>query len=162
MVAPALMAIREGCRFVVERIELGPRVDHPHGTIEQPGGERDVGLHRKIELGAETAADRGRHDAYLLGPKSQNARRVVAVEIGRLRAGGDRDAIAMALGISGFRFDIGVFDETGLEGCLGGDGRRADMGVDIAAHDPAPDEDVARPVGMDERRALGGGGVDVE
>ena len=71
---------------------LGPLVDQAHRAAELPGGDRDQRLHREVELAAEAAADRRRHDVHLLGRDLQHARDLVAVHVGRLRAGEDADA----------------------------------------------------------------------
>ena len=70
---------------------------------------------------AEAAADRGRDDAHLLRRDAENLRDVVAVHIGRLRAGLDFDAVADAPREAGLGLDIGVLDEAGLELALDDD-----------------------------------------
>ena len=64
------------------------------------------------------AADRGRDDAHLRRRDAENFRDVVAIHVRRLRAGLDFDAIADASRKAGFRLDIGVLDEAGLERAL--------------------------------------------
>ena len=61
-----------------------------------PGGEPEQRLHREVELGAEAAADRGRHDAHLLRRQAEDRGDVVAVHVGRLRAGADHQRVAVA------------------------------------------------------------------
>ena len=97
---------------------FGARIDHSDRPIEPPRGERNERLDRQVQLRAESAADRGRDDAHLRRRDAENFRDVVAIHIGRLRAGLDFDAIADASGEAGFRLDIGVLDEAGLEGAL--------------------------------------------
>ena len=86
------------------------------------------------------------------GCKPEDGGRVVAVEIGRLGRGGDFDAVADAPRPAGFGFDIGVFDEAGLEVALDDELRRGQRRLDIAARHAALDEDIAWPVGMELRR----------
>ena len=53
---------------------------------------------------------------------AQHACRLLPVHVGRLRAGGDLDAIrpvADGHGVAGLRLDVGVLDEGGLEAALG-------------------------------------------
>ena len=97
---------------------FGARIDHPDRAIEPPRGERDERLDRQVQLRAESAADRGRDDAHLRRRDAENLRDVVAIHVGRLRAGLDFDAIADASRKAGFRLDIGVLDEAGLERAL--------------------------------------------
>ncbi len=119
------------------------RIDHAHRAIEQPGGERDEGLNREIELRAEPAADRGRDDAHLLGRDAQDLRDVVAIHIGRLRAGLDFDAVADAARKAGLGLDIGVLDKAGLERAFDHDVGRCEARFDIAARHAAGRQDVA-------------------
>ncbi len=91
------------------------RVDHADGAVQLPGRERDKRLNGKIEFCAETAADSGRQNAHLLGRDAQNFRDVVAIHVGRLRAGLHFYAIADAAREAGLGLDIGVLDKARLE-----------------------------------------------
>jgi len=73
-------------------------------------------LQRDIKLRAEAATGGGRHDAYLFDGQAQHLGRVVAVHIGRLGAGDDDQHVAIHVSIAGFRLDIGMLDEGGLDG----------------------------------------------
>ena len=77
------------------------------------------GWTEEVELAAEPAAAGGGHDAHLRGLEPHHARDLVAVHIGRLGGDVDLDAVANALGPAGFRLDIGMLDEGGLERALG-------------------------------------------
>ena len=117
--------------------------------------QTDQRLHRNVELGAEAAAGGGRHDPHLFGHEPQHLGGVVAVHVGRLRAGDDRQRVAVPGSIAGFRFDIGVLDIGRLDRARhdmhgGGDGR-----VGIAALDQAGGEHIVRSPGMDGRRVPG-------
>ena len=52
------------------------------------------------------------------GVDAEHARGLVAVHVGRLRAGGDLHPLADRHGVAGLRLDIGVLDERGLEAAL--------------------------------------------
>ncbi len=129
------------------------RIDAAHGTIEQPGRRGDERLGREIELAAEPAAHRRGNDADLVSRETEHAGQLVAVHIGRLRAGENLDAISDAPGITGLGLDIGVLDEAGFERAV--DDRRGsgERGVDIAAPDAAGDQDIVGMRLMENRRA---------
>ena len=130
------------------------RIDHAHRPIEPPGGDRDEGLDRQIELRAEAAADRRRNDAHLLGRDAEDLRDVVAIHIGRLRAGLDLDAVADAAREARLGLDIGVFDETRLEGAFDDDVRRGEARRGVAARHTSARQDVARAVRVNAFGAL--------
>lgn len=137
-----------------------PAVNHAHRAAQMPGGNGDEGLDRQIELGAETAADSRRHNPDRLRRNSKDRSHIVAIHVGRLRAGGDLDAIAGADGVACLRLDIGVLDEAGVKAALG-DYVRAHQGhLDIAANDPAACKDIARAIGMQDAGAGGERRVD--
>ena len=131
------------------------RIGHAHGPAQNPGGERDERLHGKIELRAETAADRSRNDANLRRRDTDNSRDIVAVHIGRLGAGLHLDAIADAPGKAGFRLDIGVFDEAGFEQTFRENFRARHSRLEIAPRDAAAGQNIGAAIGVKERRALG-------
>ena len=131
---------------------FGSRIGHPHRPAERPGGERDEGLDGEVELGAEAAADGGRHDADVLGRDAEDLGHVVAVHVGRLGAGVDLDAVADAAGEAGLGLDRRVFHEAGLERALGRRGRGRERRLDVAPHDAPAREDVAGPPRMQQRR----------
>jgi hypothetical protein len=113
------------------------RIDAAHGTVEQPRSGRDQRLEREVELAAETAADCRGDDPHLLLRKAEHQRQLVAIHVGRLRAGEDLDTVADAARVSGLRFDIGMLDETRPELALGNRRRRGECRLDIAAEDAA-------------------------
>jgi hypothetical protein len=89
----------------------------------------------KIELAAEAAAARGRHDAHGLGPEPHHVRDLVAIHIGRLGGDMDFDAVAHPLGPACLGLDIGVLDESRLEHALGHGGTgRESLGGLAAPH----------------------------
>ena len=122
--------------------QFAARIDHAYRTIEQPRGDRDEGLNRQIELRAKPAADRRRDDPHLLGRDAQDLRNVVAIHIGRLRAGLDLDAVADAASKARLGLDIGVLDKARLESAFDHDIRRGEARCDIAARHPSGRQDV--------------------
>ena len=100
----------------------------------------------------KSAADRGRDDAHLRRRDAENFRDVVAIHVGRLRAGLDFDAIADASGKAGFRLDIGVLDEAGLEGALDDEIRGRQARRDVAARDAPAGQDIAGAASVDPLR----------
>ena len=130
------------------------RIDHAHRPIEPPGGDRDEGLDRQIELRAEAAADRGRDDAHLLRRDAQDFRDVVAIHIGRLRAGLNFDAVADAACEARLGLDVGVLDETRLEGAFDDDIGGRERRHRVAARDAPAGQDVARAARVNAFGAL--------
>ena len=130
---------------------LGALVDEAHRAAELPGGDSEERLDREVELAAEAAADRRRHDVDLRRLDLQDARDLVAVHVRRLRAREDADAAKRRaarvlalddLRVARFGLDVGVLDVACLE-----DGRRdvrraGECGIDVAADDAAAAEHV--------------------
>ena len=131
---------------------FGAGVHACHRPAEQPRRERDQRLHRQVELAAEAAATRGRHDAHLRGGESQHARHFVAVHAGRLGGDEDFDPVADAAGEPGFGLDVGVLDEAGFERAFGDRGAGGHRRRGVTATDPAFDQEVAGLVGLHQRR----------
>ena len=132
-----------------------PRIDDAHRTVQPPRGERNEGLHRQVELGAETAADRSRQYSHLLGRNPENLGDAVAIHIGRLGAGLDLDAIADAAGETRLGLDIGVLDKARLKNSVDDDVAVLQTRFDVAAHDPADGEHVVGAMRMEARRVRG-------
>ena len=84
-----------------------------------------------------------------VGRDAENLRDVVAIHIGRLRAGLDFDAVADAAREAGLRLDIGVLDEAGLERALDDDVGRRERRRDVAARDAAAGQNIAGAARMD-------------
>ena len=127
----------------LQRLRSG--VNHGGGTAGEPCGKRHTGLHRQIELGAEAAAAGRGDDADLLRRKAHDQRRVITVHVGRLRRGGDFDAVADAARPSGLGLNIGVLDEGGFELALDDDGIGGERCFDVARFHMAAHQDVAGP-----------------
>ena len=145
---------------------LGPLVDQAHRPAELPGRDRDERLHREVELAAEAAADRRRHDVHLLGRDLQDAGELVAVHVGRLGAGEDADAAQRCaasvaagddLGVAGLGLDVGVLDVARRERAFDDARGAGERGVDVAAHDPAAAQHVVGIARVQRRAAIGGG-----
>ena len=133
---------------------LGPRIGERNRAPGLQRDETDQRLDRKVELRAEAATGRGRHDAHILGREAEHGRRVVAVHEGRLRAGLDDESVTVHECIAGFRFDIGVLD-IGRRECAGhrhGSIFQRRVGITAAHH--ALDEQIAGTVRMHQWRAL--------
>ena len=79
-----------------------------------PCGQRNERLDRKIKLGAEPASDRSRNNAHRLGSDPENLCDIGAIHIRGLGAGLNLDSVVYSPGKTGFRFDVGVFDEASL------------------------------------------------
>ena len=107
------------------------------GPVEMPGRDRDERLHGQIELRAEAAADGRRHDPHIFRREAKDRRDIVAIHVGRLRAGGDLHAVADAPRKARFRLDIGVLDEAGLERAFDDDVGFGKRSIDIALADAA-------------------------
>ena len=134
------------------------RVDDAHRTPGHPRRHRQQRLDRHVELAAEAAAAGGRADAHARGVDAQHARRLLAVHVGRLRAGRDLDAIrpvADGHRVAGLRLDVGVLDEGGLEVTLGRRGRVRVPGPHVAAPQVAARQHVVRNSGVDRWRPWG-------
>ncbi len=156
------VAGRARARRDARRMALGrrhhrfrPAVDHADRATQMPGGDGNEGLDREIELGAETAADRGRHDAHRFRRDAEDRCDIVAVHVGGLRAGGDFDPVADADGAARLRLDRGVFDKAGVERALGDHVGVRQGAFHIAAHDPPARKHIAGAVGVQER-GIGG------
>ena len=134
------------------RHALRPRVDQGDRPAELPRRHRHQRLDREVELAAEAAAAGRRHDAHRLGPQPHDDRHLVAVHVGRLGRDMDLDAIAHALGPAGLGLDIGVLDEGGLEHALGHRGAGREGFVRLAALHAALQQQIARLVGLHQRR----------
>ncbi len=130
------------------------RVNHADRPIEQPGGDCDEGLNRQIELRAKTTADRRRDDPHPVWRDSKDLRDVVAVHVGRLRAGLDLDAVADTASKARLGFDVGVLDETGLESAFNHDVRGGEARSDIAARHASGRQDVMSAARMNAFGAL--------
>ena len=94
-------------------------VDAAHRALEQPGGERDEGLNRLVELAAEAAAAGAGDDPHPLGRDAQHRGHLAAVAVGGLGRDPELDALAQAPGVAGLGLDVGVLDERGLPAPLG-------------------------------------------
>ena len=133
---------------------IAPRIDNRRRS---PGLERHQPHQRlqgDVKLGTKTAARRQRHDAHLLRRQAEHLRRVVAIHIGRLRAGLDDQHIAIHHRIARFRLDIGMLHIGRLDlarDCDKGFGKRA---FRVAAfHEPAG-QLIARPPLVQIRKAF--------
>ena len=85
---------------------------------------------------------------------SKDLRNVVAIHIGRLRAGLDLDAVADAASKARLGLDVGVLDETGLESAFDHDIRRGEARSDIAARHASGRQDVMSAARMNTFGAL--------
>ena len=103
---------------------FGAAVDDAHRLAGDARGDREQRLDRDVELAAEPAAAGGRPDAHLVRLDAEHARGLVAVHVGRLRAGGDLHPPADRNGEACLRLDVGVLDKARLEAALDGRGRR--------------------------------------
>ena len=122
---------------------LRTRVDAADRSIEHPGRDRDQRLDRHVELAAEPAAARRRHDADALWGDAQDQRDLVAVHVGRLGRDDDCDPVTLAHRVAGFGLDVRVLDVARAER-PGRGRRRAGQGrCDVAASDPPARQDVA-------------------
>ncbi len=92
-----------------------PRVGERCRPARLQRDQPDQRLQRHVDLGAEAAAGRRRHDAHLLRRQAEHQRRVVAVHMRRLRAGGNHQRVAIHAREAGLRLDIGVLDIGGLD-----------------------------------------------
>ena len=133
---------------------LAARIDHAYRPIEPPGGDRDEGLDRQIELCAEAAADCGRDDAHLLRRDAQDFCDVVPIHIGRLRAGLNFDAVADAACEARLGLDVGVLDEARLESAFDDDIGGRERRHRVAARDAPAGQDVARAAPVNTFGAL--------
>ena len=105
---------------------LGARVDDAHRPPASPtppppaaAAPRRRACRRSRRRRRSGGCARARVDA-------QHARGLLAVHVGRLRAGGDLDAVGPGADghrVAGLRLDVGVLDEGGLEAPLGRRGR---------------------------------------
>ena len=123
------------------------------GRFSRHAASAMKGCTDEVELGAETAADRSRQYSHLLGRDPQNLGDAVAIQIGRLGAGLDFDAVPHAPGKTGLRFDISVLDKTRLKNSVDDDVAVFQTDFDVAAHDPADGEHVVGAMRMEARRA---------
>ena len=139
-----------------------PRVDAGDGTAELPGRQRHQRMQGKVELAAEAAAARRRHDAHRLGPEPHHVRDLVAIHVGRLGRDMDLDAIAHPLGPTRLGLDIGVFDESRLEHALGHGRTVGECLGRLAAPHPAIQQKVCRLVGLHQKRVGRGRTVNAE
>ncbi len=114
-----------------------------------PGGQRDEGLNRKIELGAEAAADGGRNNAYCLRRDAQNSGDVGAIHVRSLGAGLNLDLVVDAPGKAGFGFDVGVLDKASLVFVFDYDVRFSQGLFHFAPDHAASDQNIIFTVGMD-------------
>ncbi len=91
-------------------------IGHAHRLAGLQCGQRQIGLHRDVELRAEAAAYRRRHDPDVACGPWPECRPTVSRSItGRLRAGVDFQPAVADRGIACLRLDIGMFHETGFE-----------------------------------------------
>ena len=125
------------------------RINHAHGLAEMPCGQRNEGLHRKIKLGAEAAANSGWNDAHRLWRDAKNSGNVGTIHVRGLGAGLNLDLIVDAPGEAGFGLNVGVLDKAGLVFILNHHiGFRQGL-FHVAADHAAPDQHVIFPAGMD-------------
>ena len=122
---------------------LGTRVGEAHRPAELPRGEREVRLHRQIELAPEPSADRRGLDPDPSLGQTQDRLELGPVHVRGLRRHLDLDAVADAQRGAGLRLDVGVLDEPGLEDPLDLDLRGRERLVQVAAPNVAADQDVA-------------------
>ena len=136
---------------------LGAGVDHPRWAAGPERDEADQRLQREVELGAEAAARRRWQDADAAGRQAQHRRRLGAVHRRRLGAGVDHQHAAPFAGLepggAGLGLDIGVLDMRGPDLGLGAVRGRGQPGGGIAAADKAADQQVARPLLVQQDRA---------
>ena len=78
------------------------------------------------------------------GAMPKDLRHVVAIHIGRLRAGLDLDAVADTASKARLGLDVGVLDETCLESAFDHDIRRGEARNDIATRHASGRQDVMR------------------
>ena len=152
---PIRARIRAGWRLVVAGHALGPLVNQGDRPLDQPGGDREQGLHRKIELAAEAPAAGRRHDPDLLGSDVQDARGLVAVHVRRLGRDVDLDAVAGAPGPARLGLDVSVLDEGRGEAALRKPGGLRQGRPGVARAHRALDQQVAGLVRLDQRCLLG-------
>ena len=131
-------------------------VGEAHRTPGEPGGESDVRLHRQIEFAAEPTADGGGDDAHLLRGEAEDAGDIAPVGIRRLRGNRDLDGVADAPRAARLRLDVGMLDETRLEGAFGDRRGAGEAGGHIPRLDDAADEFVRRPI-VEQQRRIGSG-----
>ena len=122
---------------------LGTRVREAHRPAQLPRGQREVRLHRQIELAPEPTADRRGLDPDAFLGQTQDRLELGPVHVRGLRRHLHLDPVADALGVSGLGFDVRVLDEAGLEDALDLDLRGRERAVQVAAPNVAADQDVA-------------------
>ena len=71
-----------------------------------PGRYGQKRLHRKIELRTESSAHRGRYDTHSFRRNAKNCGDIIAIHIGRLRAGLNLDLIANSPCETGLGLDV--------------------------------------------------------
>ena len=167
---PAQLAVPRGpeARGYVRRMPLGgrghgfgPGVNATHRPVQQPGGDREDGLHRDVELAAEATTAGARQHADALGREAHNLGHLVPVHIGRLGAGLDLDALAEPAGITGLGLDVGVLHERGLPGALDHQVRVRESRLGVALAHATARQHVAGASLVELWRAGGQGGVHV-
>ena len=129
-------------------------VDHPAGP---PGFQRhkaDQRLQRHIQFRAEPAARGRRQDAHTIRRQAKDGGGIVAVHHRGLGAGADAQNLALHPGRARLGFNIGVFDIGGLEPPLDHMGRCRQRRHCITLSHLALDQQVLRPVGV-QQRSLG-------
>ena len=103
---------------------FGSRVREAHGPSQRPRRQREVRLHRQVELAPEAPADRRGLDPHRLLGQAQDRLELDPVHVRGLRRHLHLDPVADALRVPGLRLDVRVLDEAGLEDALDFDLRR--------------------------------------
>ena len=134
---------------------FGSGVRDAHRPAQLPRGQREVGLHRQIELAPEPAADRGRLDPDSALGQTQDRLELDAIHVWGLRRHLHLDPVADAFRVPGLGLDVRVLDEAGLEDALDLDLRRRERVVQVAAAHVAADQDVPLACVVDPRRVGG-------
>ena len=94
---------------------LDTRIDNPYRSAGLHARKSNEGLDGKIELGAESAADRRRDDADILASDVEDPGQAFPVQDRRLGAGVDRHPAFAPDRVTSFGLDVGMFDKSGSE-----------------------------------------------